>query len=546
MRSSHHAMSVFDRRRRGVSRLRRRSALRPVSRPAAVTTKPHKLRRKHHWGRSLLRVLTVVVVFGALIGGFILFRTLTATDQVRIQVLGAEGRPLSGAVVTTDSGKEVTTVEGGLANVPFEVPGSLTVTARGYRPARYIVEQLPRQGALGLQMEPLVLQGRVTDSNDIGVVGAKVTINDLSTETGDFGSFEIVEAMPGTVTVEKAAWVSATAEWNGDRRRLDVKMDAFQVRGLRVDPRTAGDDAAFAQILEFADASTVNALVFDTKVELGNVVHEIDGYDEPAAIGALQPVYDAKERLAQAREHGLYTITRIVTFQDPYASLHRNEYALHNSVDGDTWVTWNGLGWMDLTDRGAWEYPIELGVAACKMGFDEIQFDYARFPSDGDIETAVYDDPTMLDAEGRVAIISEFLSNARERINAAGCALSADLFAIVLSVRDDQGVGQKVEELSATVDAISPMVYPSHYGPGWLNFENPNDHPQEVIDEALNSGMRRMEGGALLRPWIQAFSWTTEQVQEAIATAENLNMGWLLWNQLSYYELDWLPPVEGE
>ncbi len=546
MRSSYDAMSVFDRRSRRASRLRRRTPPPQSGRPAVVATKAHKFKRKHHWGRMILRVLIVFAVVGGLVGGFILIRTLTAADLIRIQVLGAEGRPLEGAVVATESGKEVTTVEGGLARVPFEVPGTLTVTARGYVSATYTVEQLPLQGSLGLQMEPLVLQGRVTDSNGIGVVGALVRINDMTTTTQEFGSFEIVEAMPGTVTVEKAAWESASAQWNGDRRRLDVKMDAFQVRGLRVEPKTAGDDELFAQILEFADASTVNALVFDTKVELGNVVHEVDGYDEPAAIGSLQPVYDARERIQQAREHGLYTITRIVTFQDPYASLHRNDYALHNSVDGDTWTTWSGLGWMDPTDRGAWEYPIELGVAACKMGFDEIQFDYVRFPSDGDLDTTVYDRPEALTAEGRVAVIGEFLTTARERINEAGCAVSADIFAIVLSVRDEQGIGQKVEELSWTVDAVSPMVYPSHYGPGWLNLANPNDHPAEVVGEALESGMIRMEGGALLRPWIQAFSWSADQVREAIATTESLNMGWLLWNQLSYYEMEWLPPDDSE
>ena len=468
MRSSYYAMSVSGRRPRRVSRLRRRSAIRP-SRATAVASKPHKFKRKHHWGRFLLRMFTVMAIFGAVVGGFILFRTLTATDEVRIQVLGAEGRPLSGAVVTTDSGHNETTIEGGLANVPFEVPGTLTVTAQGYRSATYTVEQLPRQGALGLQMEPLVLQGRVTDSNGIGVVGALVTINGLTTETADFGSFEIVAAMPGTVTVEKAAWESATAEWNGDRRRLDVKMDAFLVRGLRVEPKTAGDDEAFARILEFADASTVNALVFDTKIELGNVVHEIDGYDEPAAIGALQPVYDVRDRLAQAKEHGLYTITRIVTFQDPYASLHRNEYALHNSVDGDTWVTWSGLGWMDLTDRGSWEYPIELGVAACKMGFDEIQFDYARFPSDGDIELAVYDDPTMLTAEGRVAIIGEFLSTARERINAEGCAVGRPLRHRALGIQRS-----------------------GHRSEGRRTFGHRRRHQPDGIPEPLRTGMAQL------------------------------------------------------
>lgn len=232
MRSSYDAMSVFDRRSRRVSR-RRRRVPELASRRAVVSNKPLKFKRVHHWGRLILRVLIATAVIGGIVGGFILIRALTADDQIRIQVLGAEGRPLEGALVTTETGHDATTVEGGLARIAFDVPGILTVTARGYRSATYAVEQLPLQGALGLQMEPLVLQGRVTDSNGIGVVGARVTINDMTTITQEFGSFEIVEAMPGTVVVEKAAWESATAEWNGDRRRLDVKMDAFMVRGRK-------------------------------------------------------------------------------------------------------------------------------------------------------------------------------------------------------------------------------------------------------------------------------------------------------------------------
>jgi hypothetical protein len=336
--------------------------------------------------------------------------------------------------------------------------------------------------------------------------------------------------------------VSAEAEWMGDRRRFDVKMDPFMVRGLRVHPASAGDDEKWAEILHFADNSAVNALVFDTKDELGNVTHETPNYDEPAYLGAARNFFNAELRLYEAKQHGLYTITRIVTFQDPYASLNRNDWALHNSVDGDTWVTVRGLGWMDHTDHRSWEYPIRLGIEACRMGFDEIQFDYVRFPSDGDISTVVYDHPEEAETpEARIETLVGFLSEARERINAEGCAVSADVFGIMMSVRNDQGIGQKIEELSYAVDAISPMIYPSHYGRGWLNLDIPNNYPEEVIREAIESGMIRMEGGALLRPWIQGFAWDTDQVQEALATTSDYNMGWMLWSQLSEYELDWLP-----
>lgn len=538
MPASYHPISTFDTRPRRPSRRRRRHRTREVRPPKQ---KARKFRRQHHWGRIFLRVLTGLIVVGTVVAGFVIFRDMTEVDPIQIQVLGAEGRPLRGALVVTEDGREVSSVEGGIAAVPFEVPERLTVTADGYRPAYYDVATLPRQGPLALQMEPMVLQGRVTDSNGNGVVGATVTINDKVTETVAFGSFEVVEANPGTVVVEKAAWVGTSAEWGGERRRLDLKMDPFIVRGLRVDAATAGDDEAFARILDFADKSTVNALVFDTKIEKGNVTHEVIGYDEPQAIGSLIPAYDAAERLAQAKEHGLYAITRIVTFQDPYASLHRNDYAIH-TADGSTWTTWDGLGWMDPTDAGSWEYPINLGVYACRMGFDEIQFDYVRFPTDGDLSDIVYDQPEATEGEHRVETIGGFLTEARRRINAEGCAVSADIFGIVMSVRNDQGIGQKVEELSAAVDALSPMIYPSHYGPGWMNLSNPNDHPYDVVGDALQSGMIRMEGGALLRPWLQGFAWDAHEVLASIDAAEDLHMGWLLWNQLSSFELEWLPP----
>ena len=199
---------------------------------------------------------------------------------------------------------------------------------------------------------------------------------------------------------------------------------------------------------------------------------------------------------------------------------------------------------MDATDPESWTYPIELALEACEIGFDEIQFDYVRFPTDGDLSTTVFDDPNVTSEEGRVEAIAGFLSEARRQINEAGCAVSADIFSIVLSVPNDQGLGQKIEELSWAVDALSPMLYPSHYSRGWLGFDNPNDHPYEVVHEALSRGATRSEGGALMRPWLQAFAWTPEQVQESIMTAEDLGMGWLLWNATSSYSIDWIPDLE--
>ena len=502
------------------------------------TRRNRRFRRHRNWGQIFARFLTVTVVVGTLVGAILLFRAVTAPNVVQLRVLGADGAPLAGATIVAPSGKQATTEEAGVARLAFDAPAFISVTAPGYRPASYEVEAIPPQGQLSLQMEPNILLGRVTDAEGIGLAGATITLGSVSTVAGEFGSFEIVAADPGTLTVVKAAWETKEVVWQGDAGRLDITLDPFIVKGLRVFAKVAGDDAKFEAILRIADSSSVNALVFDTKNEAGEVVYDSTVPDAISA-GGVFPQYDVAERLAQAKEHGLYTITRIVTFQDDYFPRANPDLALR-AINGDLWINNSGLAWMDPTIPETWQYPIDLALEACRLGFDEIQFDYARFPTDGDISVIVYaagdQDPTT-----RVDTVRAFLEEASRQIHEEGCAVSADIFAIVLSVDNDQGLGQRVEELSWAVDAISPMIYPSHYSPGWLDLDNPNDHPAEVVGQALDAGMPRLEGGALMRPWLQGFSWSAEQVQESILTAERAGGGWMLWNSQSLFEPSFIP-----
>lgn len=497
-----------------------------------------RLKRRRDWAQIMARALKVVVVLTAVVGGFLLIRAILTPDLVSLRVLGANGAPVAGATISAPTGQPVVTGDGGAASLAFEAPAMLSVTAPGYRPATYDVQAIPPQGPLSLQMEPNILQGRVIDAAGIGLPGATVTLGSVTTTAGEFGSFEIVTAQPGTVVASKAAWKATTVEWQGEAGRLDITLEPFVVKGIRVYSPVAGEDDEFAALLRIADTTPVNALVFDTKSESGQVEYD-STVPEAIAAGAVLPRYDVVDRLAQAKAHGLYTITRIVTFQDLYRAQLRPALALRTS-DGSLWLNESELGWMDMTNPDTWQYPIDLGIEACGLGFDEIQFDYVRFPTDGDISTIVYSAGTP-DAASRVTTIAGFLAEAKRQIHEAGCAVSADIFAIVLSTSDDQGLGQRVEELSWSVDAISPMIYPSHYSNGWLGLDRPNNYPAEVVGDALDSGMPRLEGGALMRPWLQGFGWTAEQVQESILMAEKVGGGWLLWNALSEFESAFIP-----
>jgi hypothetical protein len=187
---------------------------------------------------------------------------------------------------------------------------------------------------------------------------------------------------------------------------------------------------------------------------------------------------------------------------------------------------------------------LDLAVEACTLGFDEIQFDYVRFPAGLTGEAARRSHPTT-QAE-RIAAVVGFLDEARTRLHPVGCAVAADIFAIVLSSPDDQGIGQRPEELSQAVDVLSPMVYPNHYDDGWLGFADPADHPGAVVADALDDGMVRLVGTAVLRPWLQAFSYSSSSILAEIGESEQRELGWMLWNPGSRYEMESLPDAGDE
>jgi len=316
-------------------------------------------------------------------------------------------------------------------------------------------------------------------------------------------------------------------EWDGTEQLLKVSLDPIVSKAIRAAAPVVQDDDRFQDLLDLAAATAVDALVFDTKKEGGGVLYDT-AVEEAHDIGAASALYDPRQRIAQAHEAGLYTITRIVSFEDPIRVAARPEYKLAGA-------------WIDMTNPETWEYPLALGVEACELGFDEIQFDYVRFPTGRTSVQSAQSHPT--DADERIAIIAAFLTEARDRLHPMGCAVAADVFAIVFSAPNDQGIGQRPEDLSGIVDVLSPMIYPSHYSDGWLGYSDPNDYPGEVTAGALDDGVPRVGRGTLVRPWLQAFSWTDAEILESIAAAERRGLGWMLWHSGGNYDATALPGI---
>jgi hypothetical protein len=261
---------------------------------------------------------------------------------------------------------------------------------------------------------------------------------------------------------------------------------------------------------------------------------ELDVKDENGHIGP-GTYYNAKHAVRLVHSHGIYLIGRVVTFEDPMLAENRPALAVRNS-DGSVWHNNAGLGWTNPYDRRVWAYNVNVAAAAAKAGFDEIQFDYVRFPSDGDLTQIRYPGPHPQPMRWT---IPAFVQYAARRLHPLGVKVSVDVFG--LSATRDLGIGQLPRRVSTYADAVYPMVYPSHYNPGEYGIDQPDDRPGVVVSRSLADFRRVLEGRKTrLTPWLQDFSlgrtYTLLDVQLQIAAAQaHHTNGFLLWNPEGVY-----------
>lgn len=368
------------------------------------------------------------------------------------------------------------------------------------------------------------ISGRVVDDEGDPVARAFAILDDQVAVTGPDGWFNLTTAVPMPLTVSKPGWTTTELAMDEETTYYEAAIEPVTIRGVRVAAEAAQSDEAFAGLLELADTTAVNALVFDTKTEAGHILYETR-VEAAHEIGAVNVFYDPVERIEQAHAAGLYTITRVVAFEDDVRAKARPDERLVGP-------------WLDPASETARGYVLDIAEEACELGFDEIQFDYVRYPSGRAAEQSGQRDLTQ---QERLEAVGGFLSQARDRLHPMGCAVAAAVFGIVTSSPDDQGLGQRPEEVSAQVDVLSPMIYPSHYSPGWLGFEDPNDHPYDVTADAISDAIPRLHETTRLRPYLQAFWWSNEQIRRSIQAAEDAGTGWLLWNILSNFDQAALP-----
>jgi hypothetical protein len=286
----------------------------------------------------------------------------------------------------------------------------------------------------------------------------------------------------------------------------------------------------------------LNTIELDVKDESGRVGFVPSSVQLARLTGAAGPFYSAKRAARLVHARGVYLIGRIVTFEDPVLAEQRPELAIRTS-DGSLWRNNAGLGWTNPYDRRVWRYNVDLAVAAAKAGFDEIQFDYVRFPSDGDLSLIRYPEPRP---QPMAWTIPAFVQYAARRLHPLGARVSVDVFG--LAATRDLGIGQLPRRISSHVDAVYPMVYPSHFNSGEYNLPDPDAVPGQTVTRSLLDFQTALEGRTVrLTPWLQDFSlgrtYTLADVRAQIAAARALRThGFLLWNAEGAYDADALLP----
>lgn len=353
------------------------------------------------------------------------------------------------------------------------------------------------------------------------------------------------------------------------------------VKSIYMTACVAGTRPFRDEVVAVAEETEINAIIIDIKDYTGSLSF-------PPERGSLLPAWDAakcgatdmKEFIASLHAKGIYVIGRITVFQDPLRSASHPELAVKRASDGGVWKDGKGLSFIDVSAKDHWDYTIAIAEESYAIGFDELNFDYIRFPSDGNMKDIAF---THTGSKSKPEALELFFAYLHQELSKperyekmrhmntgremAVPYLSADLFGMTTTNTDDLSIGQVLERALPYFDFIAPMVYPSHYPPGFLNFADPNDHVYEVIEYSMRAAVRRAQASTTpvngfmhkrmgtstpamyskpvydaqkLRPWLQDFDYggdygSTEVRAQIQATYDVGLTSWMLWAPSNRY-----------
>lgn len=323
-----------------------------------------------------------------------------------------------------------------------------------------------------------------------------------------------------------------------------------KVKGIYVSAHIAATPHFLDPLLTWIDETELNAVVIDVKDDYGKIpwVTEV-----PLAVN--NKLYDTRLKnidvlMQRLQTLEIYPIARLVTFKDAALAKAKPEWAV-KTKSGAIWTDRTKTAWLDPYCEDAWVYIVDVAKEAAAKGFKEIQFDYVRFPSDGNMSTILYSHSTEAT---RAETIRDFLMYAKSELEPLGVKVSADIFGLVTVVKtNDMGIGQVLEDVYSAVDVVSPMVYPEHYAAHTFGIPDPDKEPYLTVLKSLQAAKERLADTpyaekVIVRPWLQDFTlrhtYGVEEIREQIRAVHDAGFEeWLLWDSKCRYTRDAFDPI---
>jgi len=306
------------------------------------------------------------------------------------------------------------------------------------------------------------------------------------------------------------------------------KLDS--VRGVYF-PSNTLYGRSFEGIVHYMEAAGLNLAVLHVKDPMGRLYWKSKN-SIAVNMGAPVDKGSLETALRALKQKNIWTAAKVDVFQDSLLVTHHPEFGVANCKTGQLWADKKGLHWANPYDRRVWEYIIFLCQELIMMGIDEIQFDYVRFPSDGNISSIQY--PVILKGMRRAECIGEFLAFARSRLKPAGVVISVDVFGLTAWKSGDFGVGQVLDQIAPHVDVLCPMLYPSHFPKNFLRLKNPGKYPYKIMKLSLDEMRKRTNKS--IRPWIQGFWYTPEEINAQLKGVMDSGIqSWAVWSPSGRY-----------
>jgi len=304
------------------------------------------------------------------------------------------------------------------------------------------------------------------------------------------------------------------------------------VRGIYMTSWVAGTKNWRESLVKMIEETELNSVVIDVKDYTGEISWE-------------KRIPDIKDFITELHAKNIYVIGRIAVFQDPLLAKKNPDLAAQKKDGTGVWKDKKSLPWLDPCSQDVWDYIVKIGKDSEAVGFDELNFDYIRFASDGDMKNIKY---THCPAQFAMSdVIKDFSSYLKENLKSVGVPLSIDVFGFVTTHNDDLNIGQILEKIEPSFDYICPMVYPSHYPATYDGYKNPAEHPYEIIFEAMASSSVRLLAASStpskIRPWLQDFdlgaTYDAGMIRkEKQAVYDSGLTSWLLWDPANKYTRD--------